>query len=194
MLILIVGLILFLGMHSVRIVSPQFRDRVIAERGENTWKGIYTVVSIVGFGLIIWGFSIARFSAPILYTPPVWLAHITLLLMLISFVLLAVYGTPAGRIKAAVKHPMLLAVKVWAFAHLLANGDLASVLLFGGFLVWAIADRISVKRRFPSGHEPPVETGPVRNDIVAIVAGTAVYLLFVWKLHEWLIGVPPFVR
>lgn len=193
MLILIVGLILFLGMHSVRIFAPGFRDRIIAERGENTWKGIYTVVSLVGFALIIWGFSIARFTAPILYSPPISMAHFALLLMLVSFILLAVFGMPAGKIKAAVKHPMLLAVKLWAFAHLLANGDLASVLLFGTFLIWAIADRISVKRRFPPGQEPPVETGPVRNDVFAAVAGTAVYLLFVWKLHEWLIGVPPLV-
>ncbi|MCP4315538.1 MAG: NnrU family protein [Hyphomicrobiales bacterium] len=193
MFILIVGLILFLGIHSVRIVAPGFRDRMIAERGENAWKGIYTLVSFVGFGLIIWGFSLARFLAPILYTPPMWMAHVTLLLMLFSFILLAVYGMPAGKIKAAVKHPMLLAVKLWAFGHLLANGDLASVLLFGGFLVWAVADRISVKRRAPVGEEPPAETGPVRNDIAAIVAGTVVYLLFVWKLHEWLFGFPPVV-
>ena len=192
MIVLIIGLILFLGMHSVRIVAPSIRDRMITERGENAWKGIYTVVSIVGFVLIIWGFSMARFSGPILYTPPIWMMHVTALFMLVSIIMLAVYGMPPGRIKAAVKHPMLLAVKLWAFGHLLANGDLASVLLFGTFLVWAIADRISVKRRFAGGNEPPVETGPVRNDIIAIVAGIVVYLLFVWRLHEWLFGVSPF--
>lgn len=193
MFILIVGLILFLGIHTVRIIAPGFRDRMIAERGENAWKGIYTLISLVGFGLIIWGFSIARFSAPIIYTPPLWMTHVTLLFMLVSFILLAVYGMPAGKIKPAVKHPMLLAVKLWAFGHLLANGDLASVLLFGAFLVWAVADRISVKRRAPAGMEPSVKTGPVRNDIAAIVAGLVVYVLFVWKLHEWLFGVAPMV-
>ncbi|MEX3007886.1 NnrU family protein [Hoeflea sp. TYP-13] len=193
MFILILGLILFLGMHSVRIFAPGVRERLIAERGENTWKGIYTVVSIVGFGLIIWGFSLAQIVAPVLYAPPLWMSHITLLLMLLSFILLAVYGMPAGKIKPAVKHPMLLAIKLWAFGHLLANGDLASVLLFGSFLIWAIADRISVKRRVPAGQEQPSEAGPVRNDVVACVAGLVVYLLFVWKLHEWLFGVPPVV-
>lgn len=193
MFILIVGLVLFLGIHSVRIVAPGFRDRMIAERGENAWKGFYTLISFVGFGLIIWGFSIARVSAPVVYSPPLWMTHVTLLLMLVSFILLAVYAMPAGKIKTAVKHPMLLAVKLWAFGHLMANGDLASVLLFGGFLVWAVVDRISVKRRAPAGMEPPAETGSVRNDIIAIVAGLVVYVLFVWKLHEWLFGVAPMV-
>ena len=142
MLFLIIGLILFLGMQSVRIVAPEFRDSFIAQRGDNAWKGLYTLVSIVGFVLIIWGFSMARDTGPILYTPPVWMVHINLVLMLFSMILPAVYGTPAGRLKAAVKHPMLLAVKIWALGHLLANGDLASVLLFGTFLAWAIADRI----------------------------------------------------
>lgn len=191
MLILIIGLILFLGMHSVRIVAPEFRDNFIAQRGDNAWKGLYTLVSIVGFALIIWGFSMARFTGPILYTPPVWMVHINLLLMLFAMILLAVYGMPAGRLKAAVKHPMLLAVKIWAIGHLLANGDLASVLLFGGFLVWAIADRISVKRRAAAAGAPDIETGPVRNDMAAIVAGTVVYLLLLWKLHAWLFGVAP---
>jgi uncharacterized membrane protein len=192
MLILIIGLILFLGMHSARIAAPDFRDNFIKARGENAWKGLYTVVSLVGFGLIIWGYSMARLNTPVLYVPPIWLTHINLLFMLFSFILLAVYGMPPGRIKAAVKHPMLAAVKLWAFGHLLANGDLASVLLFGSFLVWAIADRISVKRR-AGGHEPEMVTGPVRNDIAAIIAGAIVYVLFLWKLHAWLFGVAPVV-
>ena len=193
MLILILGLILFLGVHSVRIVAPDFRARVIETRGENAWKGPYALVSLVGFVLIIWGFSMARYQGPILYTPPIWMAHLALFFMLLSFISLAVYGVPAGRLKAVLKHPMLVAVKLWAFAHLLANGDLASLLLFGTFLVWAVADRISVKRRVPAGQVEEFETGPVRNDVIAIVAGIVLYLLFVWKLHEWLIGVPPVV-
>lgn len=193
MLILIIGLILFLGIHSVRIFAPGVRDSFIEQRGDNAWKGMYTLISLVGFALIIWGFWMTRYTAPILYTPPLWMTHITLLLMLFSIILLAVYGMPEGRIKAAVKHPMLVAIKLWALGHLLANGDLASVLLFGSFLVWAIADRISVKRREAADGAPEIKVGPVRNDIAAIVAGTVVYLLFVWKLHAWLFGVPPVV-
>ncbi|WP_419913662.1 NnrU family protein [Hoeflea sp.] len=193
MLILILGLILFLGVHSVRIVAPEFRDRIIESRGENAWKGPYSLVSLAGFVLIIWGFSMARYEGPILYSPPAWMSHITLFLMLLSFISLAVYGVPAGRLKAALKHPMLVAIKLWALGHLLANGDLASVLLFGSFLIWAVFDRISVKRRLPEGQSEDIETGPVRNDVIAIVAGLVIYILFIWRLHEWLFGVPPLI-
>lgn len=191
MLILILGLVLFLGAHSARIFASDFRDRIIASRGENAWKGPYTLVSLTGFALIIWGFSMARYEGPILYTPPVWMQHVALLIMLLSFISLAVFGMPAGKLKAILKHPMILAVKLWAFAHLLANGDLASLLLFGSFLVWSIVDRISIARRERAGQATEIETGPVRNDIIAALAGFVLYLLFVWKLHEWLIGVPP---
>lgn len=193
MILLILGLVLFLGVHSVKIVAPAFRDRFIAQRGENAWKGMYTIISIVGFILIIWGFSIARYGAPVVYTPPFWFSHVTLLLMLVSFVLLVASSVPTGRIKAAVKHPMLLAIKLWSVGHLMANGDLASVILFGSFLVWAIADRISVGRRDAAGLTQPMGQPSVRNDVLAIVIGVVVYILFVWKLHEWLIGVPPIV-
>ncbi|MCR9138780.1 MAG: NnrU family protein [Alphaproteobacteria bacterium] len=193
MLVLILGLILFLGVHSVKIVAPAFRDRFIAQRGENTWKGLYTVISLAGFVLIIWGFSIARYEAPILYTPPFWFTHVTLLLMLVSFILLVASSVPPSRIKVAVKHPMLLAVKLWSVGHLMANGDLASVILFGSFLVWAIFDRISVSRREAAGLMEPIGPGSVRNDVLAVVIGVVAYILFVWKLHEWLFGVPPVV-
>jgi len=191
MLWLILGLVLFLGMHSAKMLAWGFRERFIAERGENAWKGIYTVVSLVGFVLIIWGYSMARYEGPILYAPPLWFGHITMLLMLFSFVSLMAAYTPPGKIKAAVKHPMLLAVKLWAFGHLLINGELASVLLFGGFLVWAIADRISVRRREAAGLASLPEAGPLRNDAIPVVVGVVVYLLFVWRLHQWLFGVPP---
>ncbi len=193
MIILILGLVLFLGMHSVRMVAPDLRARVIEQRGENAWKGIHTVVSLVGFVLIIWGYGMARFEGPILYTTPFWFGHITLLFMLVSFVVLMAAYTPPGRIKAAVKHPMLLAVKLWAFSHLLINGDLASVLLFGSFLVWAICDRISESRREKAGISKPPEPGPARNDLIAVGVGVVLYILFVWRLHEWLFGVPPIV-
>ncbi|WP_099865242.1 NnrU family protein [Pararhizobium haloflavum] len=191
MLILILGIVLFLGVHSVRIAAPDYRARFIAERGEGAWKGLYTVVSVIGLALIVWGFGMARQTAPILYAPPAFMAHLALLLMIPAMVFLAASQVPAGRIKAAVKHPMLLAVKIWALAHLLANGDLASLILFLSFLAWAVADRISEKRRLRAGETRAVVAGPARNDIIAVGVGLVLYLLFVWKLHAWLIGVAP---
>ncbi len=187
MLVLILGLVLFLGIHSVRMAAPGFRDAQIAARGIGPWKGIYSIVAALGLVLIVWGYSLAWPAAPVLYEPPVWLKHINALLMLFAFIIIASGDLPASHIKAAVKHPMLLAVKIWAFGHLLSNGDLASILLFGSFLVWAVVNRIAVKRR---GGPLPV-AGPWRNDAIVVAVGVAVYLLFVWKLHLWLFGVPP---
>jgi uncharacterized membrane protein len=186
MLILIFGLILFLGIHSVRIVAPELRDAQIAARGRGAWRGLYSIVALAGLVLIVWGYGLARQTAPILYEPPVWTRHLNLLLMVFAFIALAASQLPAGRIKAALKHPMLVAVKVWALGHLLANGDLAALLLFGTFLAWAVLDRISVKRRGDDGPTP----GPVKWDVAAIVVGLVAYLLFAFILHEWLIGVP----
>ncbi|MGN6464184.1 MAG: NnrU family protein [Rhizobiaceae bacterium] len=187
MSVLIIGLVIFLGVHCVRIVAPRWRDRRIAAMGEGPWKGIYSLVSVVGFVLLVWGYGLARPDAPVLYEPPLWMKHVTALLMIFAFVALAVYAAPPGRLKPRLKHPMLVAVKIWAIAHLLANGDLASILLFGSFLVWAVFDRISVKRRAA----PIPAAGPIGNDVVAIIAGLLVYALFVWRLHEWLFGVSP---
>lgn len=186
MLILILGLILFLGIHSVRIFAPNVRSAQIAARGLGPWKGIYSLVALAGLVLIVWGCGIARQTAPILYEPPVWTRHLNLLLMVFAFIALAASQLPAGRIKAALKHPMLVAVKIWALGHLLANGDLAALLLFGTFLVWAVLDRISVKRRGDAGPLP----GPVKWDVAAVVIGLVAYALFAFGLHEWLIGVP----
>ena len=189
MLYLILGLVLFLGVHSVEIVSPTFRSRAVARLGEGAYKGIYSLLSIVGFVLLIWGYGVARQHPILVYAPPLWMRHVTLLLMLPVFPLLMAAYLP-GRIKAAVKHPMLAAVKMWAFAHLLANGMLADVLLFGGFLIWAVADRISVKRRTvlrPLPGPPPSKF----NDLIAVVVGLALYVIFGFWLHLVLIGVPP---
>lgn len=187
MIWLIAGMVVFLGIHSVRIVAPGFRDRMVAERGEGAWKGIYSVISLIGFVLLIWGYAQARAEAPILYVPPVWTRHIALLLVPIAFVVFVASQLPAGHIKKTLKHPMLVAVKIWALAHLLANGDLASLILFLGFLAWAVVDRISVKRR------APVEFGAVsaRNDAIAVVVGLALSAWFIVQLHEWLFGVAP---
>lgn len=190
MLVLIVGLAIFLLAHSIRIVAPGWRDRVIAERGEGAWKGLYSLVSLVGFVLIVWGYGLARQDPIVLYSPPVWMRHITLVLMMPVFVLLAAAYIP-GRIKSAVKHPMLTAVKLWAFAHLLANGTLADVLLFGLFLAWAVWDRIAVKRRPAAPAPVSMAAPPAGNDIIALVIGATLYVVFLLFLHQWLIGVSP---
>jgi len=189
MLYLILGLVIFLGVHSVEIVSPAFRSRAVAQLGEKAYKGVYTLLSIVGFVLLVWGYGVARQDPVLVYAPPVWMRHLALLLMLPVFPLLLAAYLP-GRIKAAVKHPMLVAVKAWALAHLLANGMLADVLLFGGFLLWAVADRISVKRRAVVRPVPGLPPGKY-NDLIAVGGGLALYVLFVFRLHTWLIGVPP---
>jgi uncharacterized membrane protein len=187
MLLLILGMIVFLGIHSVRIIAPDWRDAQLARFGENRWKGLYSFISLIGFILLVWGYARAQPMAPVLYEPAVWMRHVTLALMLPAFISLMVFILPPGRLKPASKHPMLVAIKIWAFAHLLANGDLASLILFGGFLAWAVWDRIAVKRR----GETIAVAGPLQWDIAAVVAGTLLYALFVWKLHAWLFGVAP---
>jgi uncharacterized membrane protein len=188
MALLIAGLVLFLGVHSVAIVATNFRSRLIERMGEGAWKGLYSLLSLLGFVLICYGFSMARQAPIVLYSPPLWLRHATLLLMLPVFPLLIAAYLP-GKIKARAKHPMLAAVKIWAFAHLLANGTLADVLLFGGFLAWAVFDRISMKRRPPQ----VLRSAPAGrfNDVLAIVIGLALYALTVFWAHLRLFGVSP---
>ena len=188
MLVLVLGLVIFLGSHLLP-TAPALHDRLVARFGLNTYKLLYSVVSLVGLVLVIWGYGLARAEGPaILYDPPTWMRHVTLLLMVPVFVLAAAAYLP-GRISAAVRHPLITAVKLWAFAHLLANGDAASVLLFASFLAWGVIDRISLKRREAAGRIA-VPRGPVRNDFIAVGVGLLVYAAFVAKLHAWLIGVP----
>jgi uncharacterized membrane protein len=146
MLWLIVGLVTFLGIHSVSIVAPAWRESMIARLGALNWKRLYSLASIVTFVVLVHGCGAARQDPVVLYQPPVWTRHLAMLLMLPAFTLLLAAYLP-GRIKTAVKHPMLASIKLWAFAHLLANGMLGDVLLFGGFLAWAVVDRISVGKR-----------------------------------------------
>lgn len=189
MSLLILGLVLFLGIHSISIVATGWRDAQAARLGENAWKGIYTLLSLAGFALIVIGYGQARQEPVVLYVPPAALRHVAALLMLPVFVLLVAAYMP-GRIKAAAKHPMLVATKLWATAHLLANGNLADVLLFGSFLAWAVADRISMKRRT----QRPLPGAPAGrfNDAVALALGLVLYVGFVAFGHRWLIGVSPF--
>lgn len=191
MLVLVVGLVVFLGVHSVSIVAPGWRSATVARLGDKPWKGLYAIAAAVGLTLVIVGYGLARREPVVLYAPPAALRHLALLVMLPVFPLLFAAYLP-GRIRRAAKHPMLLAVKLWAVAHLLANGNLADVLLFGGFLAWAVADRISVKRR-PAleAHEVPAAPPRPANDAIAVVSGLAVYALFLFWAHRWVIGVSP---
>ena len=194
---LILGLVLFLGVHSVAIVSPQGRDRLASRLGENAFKGLYSLVSAVGLGLIVWGYGLSRENPVLLYSLPGGFRHLAALLLLPVFVLLLAAYLP-GRIQRAAKHPMLLAVKLWALAHLLAQsvtgGSLADVLLFGGFLLWAVADRVSLKRRAQAGllRTVPVLPASGANDLIAVVGGLALYGLTVVWAHAFLFGVRPF--
>ena len=190
MTLFIAGLVLFLGIHSVAIVAPAWRDAQAAQRGLRAWKGVYSAVSLVGFALLIYGYGLARQAPVVLYTPPPVMRHVALALMLPVFPLLLAAYLP-GRIQSTVKHPMLLAVKFWAAAHLLANGMLADVLLFGAFLAWAVADRMAVKRRATPRVIPGAPPSPI-NDLIALAGGLAIYAAFLWGLHLWLIGVSPF--
>lgn len=195
MLVLILGLILFLGMHAVTM-KRDVRAQLIGRLGEGGYKGLYSVVSIVGFVLLIYGYGLQRAAGytPV-WEPPVWTRHLALLLNLPIFILLAV-GKRSGKILSVVKHPMLLAVKIWATAHLIANGDLGSMLLFGSFLAWAVMARISIKRRPEEiARSAGIVTVPFgRSDVIAIVAGLAAYVVFAFWLHPLLIGVPVITR
>lgn len=188
MSMLVAGLLIFLGVHAVSIFAPAWRDAQVAARGELVWKGAYALLSLIGLMLIAHGYGVARGAPVLLYQPPAFLRHVAWLLMLPVFPLLLAAYLP-GRISAITKHPMLVAVKLWALAHLLVNGTLASTLLFGAFLAWAVADRISLKRRTP---RPIPGAPPGRyNDAIAIVLGLALYAAFFGALHLWLIGVSP---
>lgn len=193
MTLLLLGIVIFLGMHLVRVVAPGLRTSVIARQGKGAWMGIHAVISLIGLLLIIYGFGEARAVTGMLYNPPVFLKHIALLLMLVAFICLAAGFLPAGRIAVAVKHPQILSIKIWAIAHLLANGETSSVLLFGSFLAWAVILRISLKRRQRAGEKVLPVFRSTSNDLLAVVIGVIAYGLFVWKLHEWLIGVAPIV-
>lgn len=184
---LILGLVIFLGVHSVSIAAEPWRDRMANRLGEWTWKGLYSVIAIIGFVLIIHGYGLARLDPTWLYMPPLWMRHVSFLLLLPVFPLLLAAYFP-GRIQATLKHPMLVAVKLWALAHLLTNGTAADVLLFGSILAWAVADRISLKRRTPR----PIPALPRSrwNDAVAVAGGLVIYVAFVLWLHRILIGMP----
>jgi uncharacterized membrane protein len=190
MIYLILGLIVFLGVHSVRIVADDWRTAQIARMGEGKWKGIYSLLSLAGFVLMVWGFGQARQTTLVLWSPPQWTSHVAALLTLIAFVLVVAGNLPGTRMKHALGHPMVLGVKVWALAHLISNGTLADVVLFGSFLVWAIVDYASSRRRDrAAGTVYPA--GVLGRDALAIGIGVVAWVAFAFWLHGWLIGVRP---
>ncbi len=192
MALLVLGIVLFLGLHLVRVVAPGLRSSMIARLGEGGWKGAYSIASIVALVILIYGFGQARDMTPI-WTPPFWMSHITILLMLFALICLVASLLPAGHIAVRTKHPMVLSVKIWALAHLLSNGDGAAILLFAAFLAWGVILRISLKRRERAGEITPRPFVSAKYDLYAIVIGVIVWALIIWKLHAWIIGVSPLV-
>ena len=191
MLILILGLLIFLGAHSVRIIAEPWRNDQIARLGEGKWKALYSLVSLVGLVLIVWGYGQARLDPVVLWTPPTWTRHAAAALMIPSFILIVAGNMRGTRMKRAFGHPMVAGVKVWAFAHLLANGMLADVVLFGSFLVWAVVDYRSARRR-DRAMGVVYAPGTVARDMMAVAIGLAAWVVFAFWLHLWLIGVRPF--
>jgi len=191
MALLIVGLVIFLGVHSVRIVADDWRTAQIARRGPKAWKGIYAVLSLIGFVLIVYGYGLARQVPAVVYAPPAGLRHLGTVLTIPAFILLAAAYVPGTRIKRAVGHPMVLGVKVWAVAHLLANGAVADLVLFGSILVWAVVNYAAARRRDRAGGTV-YAVGPASRDVRAVVIGLAVWAVFAFWLHGVLIGPQPF--
>lgn len=188
---LILGLVLFLGTHSLRIVADDWRTQTRARLGEQSFKGIYSVLSLIGFVLIVWGFGQARDTPVFLWQPPSFMRHVAALFNVLAFVLLAASKVPGNAIKARLHHPMVLGVKTWAFAHLISNGNLAHVVLFGSFLVWAVIDFISSRRRDRAqGIQYPA--GTTGATVLTVVAGVVAAGVFALWLHGMLIGVKPF--
>ena len=189
MTLFVAGLLVFLGIHSISIVAPRWRDAQAARMGENAWKGLYAVASIVSLVAMIHGYGIARQLPVMVYAPSMALRHLAFLLMLPVFPLLVAAYLP-GRIKRLARNPMLLAVILWAASHLLANGTLNDLLLFGAFLVWAVADLISVSRR-PNVRPVPSAPASAINDVIVVVAGLGLYAFMLLWAHARVVGVSP---
>ena len=193
MWMLVLGLVVFLGAHSVRIFAEGWRTRAIAHLGEKGWKGLYTIVSLIGFALIIWGYAQARMHPVVLWSPPAALKHLNSLFTLLAFVLLAAAYVPRNSIKARLHHPMILGVKLWAFGHLLATAKLADLVLFGAILLWAVLDFRAARQRDRALGTvyAPGAAGPT---VLAVVIGAAAWAAFAFWLHAAWIGVAPITR
>jgi uncharacterized membrane protein len=188
---LVAGLMLFLGVHSTRVFANDWRCQTLARMGDKLFKGIYTLLSIAGFVLLVWGYGQARQQGVMLWSPPTAMRHIAALLTLVSFVLLAAAYVPGNQIKAKLHHPMVLGVKVWALAHLLANGSLADTVLFGSFLLWAVV-LFAASRRRDRREQTVYAAGTAGATAITVVAGVVAWAAFAFWLHWVLIGVSPF--
>lgn len=188
---LIAGLALLLGVHSVGAVAPGFRERQVARLGPGAWKGVYSLVSLAGLALVVWGFGIARHDPVVVWRPPAWTAHVTALFAVAGFVLVAAAYIPGSRIKAVLGHPMLAGVKTWAFGHLIGNGTLAGIVLFGALLVWSAWMFATLRRRDRAAGKIPPRGSGARDAAVAI-AGIVIALVFAKYLHGPLVGLAPF--
>ncbi len=187
---LVLGLVLFLGAHAVRIFADDWRTGMRERIGAQAFKGLYSLISLAGFVLIVWGFGQTRLAPVVLWTPPLPMRHIAGLLMLVSFVMLAAAYVPRNHIKARLGHPMVLATKVWALAHLLANGRLAAVVLCASFLAWAILDFRSLRQRDrAAGTTYPA--GTALGTALAVIVGAAAWAGFTFWAHRVLIGISP---
>ena len=190
---LVLGLVIFIGMHTVRIISDDFRTRQIEKVGLSTWRAMYAGVSIVGLVLIVAGYGAARGAPQLVWYPPLWLIYVATALTIPAFILMAASFVPDTRIRKKVGHPFMLGVKVWALAHLIANGMLADVLLFGVFLLWSAAAYASARRRDrKAGIVYPA--GTLQRDAVAVISGLVAWTVFALWLHNWLFGVAPLQR
>lgn len=188
--VMILGLLVFVAPH-VLVTRRDARASVIAAIGEGPYKALFSLVSIIGVILIGWGFARYRASGWIdVWSPPSWTRHLTVALVWPAIVMIVAAYIP-GNIKRRLKHPMLAGIKLWALAHLISNGDLGSILLFGGILAWAVFDRISLKSRTDPG-APAIPVGGARQDVIAVIVGTLVYLALGLWFHPWVIGVPVF--
>lgn len=191
MSVLIVGLLLFLSVHSVRIFAEDWRGAQIARFGENGWKLAYSLVSLIGLVVLIYGYGMTRADPVFVWNPPIWTRHLAALLTLPAFILLAAAYVPGNRIRSALGHPMILGVKIWAFAHLLANGRLGDIVLFGAFLLWAVLDfRAARQRDRAAAVTRPA--GGLAGDALTLAIGLIGWVVFALYLHTWLIGVPVF--
>ena len=190
MLTLLVGLFVFLGIHSTRIFADDWRTATVAKIGPLPWKGIYSLLSLLGFVVLVWGFRMARQDTLVLWSSPAWMKHVTAVLMMVSFILIAAAYIPRNSIKARLHHPMVLAVKVWALGHLLSNGVAADVLLFGAFLLWAVLSFRAARQRDRANNTvyPP---GNAISTTITIAVGLVGWSVFALFLHGPLIGVRP---
>ena len=191
MTVLIAGLIVLLGVHSVRIFADDWRTRLIARLGAWPWKGLYALASLAGFAMVVWGYGIARLQPLEIWSPPVWTRPVAGLLTMVAFVLITSAYVPHNVIKSKLHHPMILGVKVWALAHLLVNGILAGILLFGAFLVWAVLDFRAARRRDRMAGTT-YAVGTAGSTVTAIAAGLVGWAVFAYWFHARWIGVSPF--